>query len=57
MNDTPERDRARELVEYLEAYAGGFGTVEICTSGFRWVGSIDDLREAMRRLDDPAPTP
>lgn len=49
-----ERDRAGELLEHLEAYAHGFGTIEICAAGFRWVGSIADLREAMRREREDA---
>lgn len=47
------RDKAGELLEIVDRYTG-FGTVVICGSGFRFVCSIDDLRDAMRRRERAA---
>ncbi len=43
-----KRDKAAELLEIVDRYKG-FGTVVICGSGFRFVCSLDDVRDAILR--------
>ncbi len=51
VSDAPERDRAAELAALLDEYEhGGFGTVEICLPGRRFVCSFEDLQAVVRRI-------